>query len=188
MKATMNTAQLETLIVELAKAEKITKKNLAVLSRELLVHAIENKDASLVNKVMSSETLSPVNLRIARLYFDAFMPFAHVEVDRVENGKAVKVLHSFKNYSERRAVKLLEVVEQWLENPANDIWSWQEKEIQIDKKPAEYAAKLTKLVQKALADEEEGLDAIKILDAIIAGGVDPTAMAQLFANAQDKAA
>lgn len=188
MKATMNTAQLETLIVELAKAEKITKKTLAVLSRELLAHSIEHKDASLVNKVMSSETLSPVNLRIARLYFAEFMPFAQLLVDRVEGGKAKKVLHSFKQYSERRAEKVLEKTEAWLSVETNNIWVWSEDNVQMEVKPAEYAAKLTKLVQKALADDEEGLDTLKILDAIIAGGVNPVAIAEIFAKAQQQAA
>ena len=89
MKATLDIKQLNLLINQLSKAEKITKTNLSVLSRELLAHSIEHKDASLVNKMLGGDVLSPANLRIARLYFAEFMPFAQVLVDRIEGGKAV---------------------------------------------------------------------------------------------------
>lgn len=70
----------------------------------------------------------------------------------------------------------------------NDIWAWQSDNVQMEKKPADYASKLTKLVEKALSDDDEGLDALAILDAVIAGGVDPVAMADMLARAQDRAA
>jgi len=177
MKATLDIKQLNLLINQLSKAEKITKTNLSVLSRELLAHSIEHKDASLVNKVMSGDVLSPANLRIARLYFAEFMPFAQVLVDRIEGGKAVKQLAGFKNFSERRSVTMMEKVEAWLADDKNDIWVWQSDNVQ-----------LTKLVEKALSDADEGLDALAILDAVIAGGVDPVAMADMLARAQVKAA
>ena len=89
MKATLDIKQLNMLINQLSKAEKITKTNLSVLSRELLAHSIEHKDASLVNKMLGGDVLSPANLRIARLYIAEFMPFAQVQVDRIEGGTAV---------------------------------------------------------------------------------------------------
>lgn len=188
MKASFTLVQMEALIGELKKAERITKLNLSILSRELLIHSIEHKDASLVNKVMSGDVLSPANLRIARLYFAEFMPFAQVLVDRIEGGKAVKQLAGFKNFSERRSATMMEKVEAWLADDKNDIWAWQQDNVQMEKKPADYASKLTKLVEKALSDADEGLDALAILDAVIAGGVDPVAMADMLARAQDKAA
>ena len=188
MKATLDIKQLNLLINQLSKAEKITKTNLSVLSRELLAHSIEHKDASLVNKVMSGDVLSPANLRIARLYFAEFMPFAQVLVDRIEGGKAIKQLAGFKNFSVRRSATMMEKVEAWLADGKNDIWAWQQDNVQMEKKPADYASKLTKLVEKALSDADEGLDALAILDAVIAGGVDPVAMADMLARAQDKAA
>ena len=84
MKATLDIKQLNLLINQLSKAEKITKTNLSVLSRELLAHSIEHKDASLVNKMLGGDVLSPANLRIARLYFAEFMPFAQVLADLIE--------------------------------------------------------------------------------------------------------
>lgn len=188
MKATLDIKQLNLLIDQLSKAEKITKTNLSVLSRELLAHSIEHKDASLVNKVLGGDVLSPANLRIARLYFAEFMPFAQELVNRIEGGKAVKQLAGFKNFSVRRSATMMEKVEEWLADGKNDIWAWQQDNVQMEKKPADYAAKLTKLVQKALSDDDEGLSALAILDAVIAGGVDPVVMADILADAQDKAA
>lgn len=188
MKATLDIKQLTLLINQLSKAEKITKTNLSVLSRELLAHSIEHKDASLVNKMLGGDVLSPANLRIARLYFAEFMPFAQVLVDRIEGGKAVKQLAGFKNFSERRSASMMEKVEEWLADDKNDIWAWQSDNVQMEKKPADYASKLTKLVEKALSDADEGLDALAILDAVIAGGVDPVAMADMLTRAQVKAA
>lgn len=188
MKATLDIKQLNLLINQLSKAEKITKANLSVLSRELLAHSIEHKDASLVNKMLGGDVLSPANLRIARLYFAEFMPFAQVLVDRIEGGKAVKQLAGFKNFSERRSATMMEKVEAWLADDKNDIWAWQQDNVQMEKKPADYASKLTKLVEKALSDADEGLDALAILDAVIAGGVDPVAMADMLSRAQEKAA
>ena len=78
--------------------------------------------------------------------------------------------------------------EAWLADGKNDIWAWQQDNVQMEKKPADYASKLTKLVEKALSDADEGLDALAILDAVIAGGVDPVAMADMLARAQVKAA
>jgi len=174
MKATLDIKQLNLLINQLSKAEKITKTNLSVLSRELLAHSIEHKDASLVNKMLGGDVLSPANLRIARLYFAEFMPFAQVLVDRIEGGKAVKQLAGFKNFSERRSATMMEKVEAWLADDKNDIWAWQADNVQMEKKPADYASKLTKLVEKALSDADEGLDAV--------------AMADMLARAQEKAA
>lgn len=188
MKATLDIKQLTLLINQLSKAEKITKTNLSVLSRELLAHSIEHKDASLVNKVMSGDVLSPANLRIARLYFAELMPFAQVLVDRIEGGKAVKQLAGFKNFSERRSATMMEKVEAWLADDKNDIWVWQQDNVQMEKKPADYASKLTKLVEKALSDDDDGLDVLAILDAVIAGGVDPVAMAQFFSRPRVEAA
>lgn len=188
MKATLDIKQLSLLINQLSKAEKITKTNLSVLSRELLAHSIEHKDASLVNKVMSGDVLSPANLRIARLYFAEFMPFAQILVDRIEGGKAVKQLAGFKNFSERRSTTMMEKVEAWLGEEKNDIWTWQEANVKMEKKPADYASKLTKLVEKALSDDDEGLDTLAIIDAVIAGGIDPVAIAEMLGRVQGKAA
>lgn len=187
MKATMTIKELETAIASLAKAEKITKGVLGTLSRELLAHCIEHKDASLVNKVMSADTLSPANLRIARLYFREFMPFALVEVDRIVAGKATKELQAFKQFSERKADKIVPLVEEFLSNEENNIWTWQADNVQMEAKPKAYADKIAKLIEKALQDGEEGLTPAQILDAVIAGGCDVLAIVADLAK-QEKAA
>lgn len=169
IKSTMTTEQLQSLIARTFRAEKVSKQHLSTLSRELLAHAWEHKDCSVVNSLIIGEGLSPMNKRVACLYFVNFMPFSHEEVSNI-NGE--KTFSCFKNWSERKASKMFADVEAWLSDKTNDIWNWSNENVQVEKKPKEYADKITKLIQKALKDEKEGISVAELVEAVVKGGVE----------------
>jgi transcriptional/translational regulatory protein YebC/TACO1 len=149
-------ARIESGIVTLAKTERITKKVLSELSRTLVAYVYETGDVSLVNRTI--QVLTPVNKRVACLYFPTYIGWSFDEKTCMFGKKAKD-----KTYN-----KKLELATAYLEDEGNDIWRYAEDEIQLQAKPKNYGAKLTQLVTKALTDEDEGLSAKEVLFAILA--------------------
>jgi len=63
----------------LVKSERITKQMLGELSRDLLNYVLvdENHDIQPVNRTLRA--LTPMNRKVATLFFRAFMPFKYTE-------------------------------------------------------------------------------------------------------------
>jgi hypothetical protein len=151
-----NKETIESNIVLVAAAEKVTKAALRTLSRELIAYVYETDDIAMVNRLL--QVLTPVNKRVACLYFPTFIAWAFNE-KTCAFGKQSKAKAFNKKY---------EAACDWLKAESNDIWLWADNEIQMQVKPKNYGAKLTQLVTKALKDEDEGLTAKEILYAILA--------------------
>lgn len=148
-------------IEKLQKAEKITKKMLAELSRDVLeyINVDESNDIATVNRLL--DVLTPMNRKTAVLFFAEFLPFKHD--DRGVFGKKIK--------GEKRIAEKLEQAKAFLADEENNIWVWAESNIKVEKAPIDYAKKISKDVQKALSDEEDGITAGQVLAAVLEGGV-----------------
>lgn len=176
---------LSTKINSVRRAEKVTKARLSELSRELLTYvAIQESEAKdgmpsydvgMVNRLLA--VLTPVNKKVACLYFANFLPWKLEETTCVFTKRLKKV------FAEKQ-----EAMVEWLSDEANDIWKWAEDNVKIDEKPKDYAKRIASDVKKALEDEtEEGLDASEVLRAVMSAGIDINDLLALL-NAEEKAA
>lgn len=168
-------------IQTLAKHEKVTKEVLGQLSRGVLsLHLNEGDNrhnVNVVNKLLS--VLSPANQRIARLFFVAFLPYAF---DNEANtfGKLIKK-------EEKRELKYLAIAS-FLHEEDNDIWSWQAEHINMEAKPVDYSAKITKTIEVAMREDKGAFTPSQVLQAVFAAGVsvqDVVAMLDTIAKTEE---
>lgn len=171
MAATLKTinARIETI----AQAERVTKKELGLLSREIFEYTLEQWDSQVINRLLA--VLTPMNKRTAILYFQAFTPFKYVE-EAQEFGGIVKA-----NDNKARCEALMVA---FLGSDGN-IWTWAEQHVKVEPKEVDFLANITKNVKKAIeSDKGDG-----VLEAVLAGGVTPAdIMAVLAAMAQQEPA
>lgn len=152
-------AALETL----AQAERVTKEQLRVLSRDLLGALIGNADydehligdAQFVNRLLT--VLTPMNKKTAILYFKEFTGF-HFDEE----------VNQFTKKIQKGKDKHAEKVARFLEDPLNNIWSWADKHVKVEKKPFSMDS-VTKIIEKA-REETDGDDAA-VIRAVFEGGI-----------------
>lgn len=176
---TVHPANLILKISELSAAERITKKLLGELSRELLTHYQESGDVSLINLLLGAVEedgkfrLTPINWRFACQYFLAFIPHASnwEEIKEfVLKGKGKREPLVFQKKSGNRLKKIGNKLAEWLQDEKNNIWTWSAT-VKVEEVEKDYAAMVTKAVQNALDGEKGGLNVIDVIAAVLEGGV-----------------
>lgn len=155
-----NQKELNKTIDALAASEKVTKSALADLSRDLLVYVPETKDIAMVNRLLT--VLTPMNCKVAQQFFRTFLPW-HMPADDTVFGAMLK--------GDKRIANKLVDIEAFLANAENNIWSWANKNIDVVAKPKNYAKKISDLISKAIGDDEQGLNELDILKAVVNGGL-----------------
>lgn len=167
----LDTKILEQKIAELTVAERITKKLLGELSRDLLMLYKQDGNIDLINSLLGKcpETgkfrLTPMNRRIAGYYFNQFIPHASNYDEWSENQKLTLQFGS----KSKRKVKRFEgkpehCIDTWLENEANTIWNWSAENVETkNNAEVDYAALAAKAFQKAL---EAGCSKAELIDAL----------------------
>ena len=173
--ATLNLEQISVLIEEVTAAEKITKHGLSLLSRELLAFAYEHGDISPINSLLGCNAdgkfrLTPINWRIAVQYFDHFVAFtSNFEKDIKKfavKGEGKRVAMAFNKKSKAKFDAKLPLVEAWLLDTDNDIWSWS-NEIVLEAKAPDFIGNMIKSFQAALDEERGGFTFIEVMQALI---------------------
>lgn len=169
MKATIETIGVK--IATLADSERITKGLLSELSREVLTVVLldsgkEVKEGEAVTGTEDSRTinelinvLTPVNKKAAILFFQHFVPFVQATNEQGE-------FSSFGKKDKKAWEKKLELVNEFLDDPHNNLWTWADRNIEMAKKPYD-VAKVTKEIEKALKKANKG----DVIRAIMAGGL-----------------
>lgn len=151
----------------LAESERITKDALRSLSREclMLVHYESNKqgDISPINQVLS--VLTPVNKKAWIAFMQEFTGFIFGEAEQ----------RFTKKDKQRYEEKFLLACE-FLDDPANDIWSWAKTHLDVKVKPSPLES-LGKAVDKALnaKNKETGKNLYTkadILRTVLENGID----------------
>lgn len=150
----------------LAQAEKITRKVLAELSRDLLIYVPESNDIEAVNRLMN--VLTPMNKQAARLYFQHFLPWqAENDTDGVFQRFGKKL------QGEKKTQKKLDAIVLWLADESNNIWTWADQNIELKQK--DFKATVARAIAKALEGDEKTdtppLDRATLMEAIFEGGV-----------------
>lgn len=164
MKATL--ASVNVKIADLGAAEKITKRVLSELSREVLEVVLlddgtdTNKgteDSRTINELIN--VLTPVNRRAAVLFFKHFAPFV---IATNEQGEFV----GFGKKSKKHWDDKVEEVKEFLADPHQNIWTWSDRNIEMEQKPFD-VSKVTKTIESALKKAKKG----DVIRAIMASGL-----------------
>lgn len=159
------TAAFEASLEMLAQAEVVTKRELRELSRTVLVAHHETGDVSWINRLLG--VLTPMNRRTAVLYFKEFSGFSTNDTD------TVFVKKSRKNYDDDKA-KCME----FLAEPANNIWTWAERNVDVEKKPFN-VEKVGQVVKKAIKEKVSQADIIR---EVIKNGVEVESIIALLSE------
>lgn len=142
-------------IAALTQSEAVTKKELKELSRSVLTAVHETGDIGYVNRLVN--VLTPVNKKVARLFFKHFTGFSFDEVSLLFTKKSKKRYDgAFKHYVE------------FMADPNNNIWTWAEREINVEQKPYTEDI-LAKYLKGVMANR--GMTQMQVLRATIAAGV-----------------
>lgn len=160
-----NIDAINTKIETIANAERVTKQVLSELSRELLEFVVidDKQDIQPVNRLMA--VLTPVNRKVAVLYFKHFMAFMWDE----ENAK-------FVGKDKKKWDKKKELVVEFLDAPHNNIWTWADRNIEVEAKPYN-ASKVSKEIEKAIKNNISQKDIVR---AVLAGGLEMDAFLEVM--------
>lgn len=151
---------IEGRIEALAKAETVTKVELAAASRELLHYVPDTNDIGMVNRLMA--VLTRNNYRVAALFFAAFLPWKFDDEAGMFAGK-VK--------GEQKIANKLAAAKAFLAKEENNIWTWAEREVKIEARTKNYQAQIAQLVTRALNDEKQSISASAVIAGVILGGI-----------------
>jgi len=190
--AIKTTEQLRADIAAVRQAERVTKEKLSSLSRDLLNKWNNDHDPELINELLGHDdagkyTLTPLNWRIACMYFFTFVGAASNYTKDVEpyvtKGKGNRTPLVFglvgKNQQKRTAAKR----EAWLANEDNNIWTWSAENVTMQDKNIDYAKQITKAVTDAVSEDKGNLSLIQVLDAVLA--VEGVSMADIMNTVND---
>lgn len=159
-------------IARVAEAERITKPLLSELSREILEVVLINsgkevaegeavkgtEDSRTINELL--DVLTPVNKRACILFFKHFAPFM---IATNEAGE----FQSFGKKNKKAWEEKVKDVEDFLNDPHNNIWTWSDRNIEMEQKPFD-VKKVTKVIESALKKANKG----DVIRAIMAGGLE----------------
>ena len=151
----------------IAAAEKITRSELGNLSRELLVYVPDTQDIDIVNRLLG--VLTPMNRKTAILFFTHFLPW---QVENDADGtfnRFGKMLQG-----EKKIAKRMDAITEFLKDESNNIWTWADENVQIDKKK-DFKGMIAKAIKKALEGDEKSdtpaLSKDEVFAAIFDGGI-----------------
>jgi hypothetical protein len=141
----------------LAQSEHVTKRELLALSRSVLEATHETGDIQYVNKLIA--VLTPVNKKVAILFFKHFVGFSYDDTLKMFTKK------SKKHYDEafKRSIA-------FLSDPHNNIWSWAEPHVEVNKK-AFALDNVTHYLQLAMQKaKDSNLSNVDLMRAVIKAG------------------
>jgi hypothetical protein len=115
----------------IANAEKITRKEMAALSRELLVYVPNTNDIDVVNRLLGVFTV--MNRKSAIMFFSHFLPW---EKETDKDGSFVRFGKMFKG--EKSYNKKVKLIEAFLADEENNFWNWVDDNIEV--KPRDLGA------------------------------------------------
>lgn len=151
-------ARFNVALNDLTKAEKVTRSTLMELSRSVLPIVHETGDIGYVNRILV--VLSPMNKRMAIEFFREFSGF------RFDDKKGEFVSKDKKRFDECVAAFV-----KFLEDPLNNIWSWAEKNLEVEKKEFDFGQlkkQTDSLLKKA---DKNGFKKADVLRAMMESGI-----------------
>lgn len=148
-------ATFATNIKDLTKAEKVTKQLVMELSRSVLEATHATVEPRYMNEFI--QALSPVNKKVAVMYFTEFSGF------RVEG-------NTFTKKDKANYEKASDAARLFLEDPHNNMWTWADREVDMKKKDfdiSQVTQGMQRFIKKA---EEANLSQADVLRAVFKAG------------------
>jgi hypothetical protein len=143
----------------LAHSERVTREQLRALSRTVLEAHHATEDVGYVNRLI--EVLTPINRKVAVKYFEHFGGF-HFD----------DALGRFTKKSKKRYAESDALATAFLEDPLNNIWSWAERNIEIQKKDFELSQVTAAMGTYLKKAKKAGISQADVLKAVLAAGVE----------------
>lgn len=141
----------------IAQAEMVTKRELMSLSRTVLEFVHETGDIGPVNRLMA--VLTPVNKRVAKLFFVHFTGFHFDDTSML-----------FLKKSKKRYADALVAYREWIADPHNNIWTWAARHVEVEAKPFT-ADKVKAYMTKALKDAAAaGMSELDVFRGVFGAG------------------
>ena len=143
----------------LLQSEQVTKRELRSLSRTVLEATHETGDIAYVNRLIG--VLSPVNRKVCIIYFKHFTGFSFDDK-----------LGLFTKKSKKRYAKAFAEYVQFIAEPGNNVWTWAERNIEVEVKPfsvEKFGTYMKGALQKA---HDDGVSNADVMRAIIKAGMD----------------
>lgn len=156
----------------LAQSESVTKRELRTLSRSVLEYSIETGDVGVVNRLLNA--LTPVNRKVCVVFFKHFVAFKYHEDTHQFTAKAPK------QWDEK-----LKLAKEFLADPMNNIWTWADRNIEIQKKDFaldQVTDAFKKFVKKA---QSVNLTQKDVLKAVLQSGVELDTVLALMGEMYD---
>jgi hypothetical protein len=146
-------------VVRLQRSEKITRETLRVLSRTVLEALHATEDIGYVNRLI--EVLTPVNRKVAVKYFEHFGGF-HFD----------DAMKRFTKKSGKRYDECEKLATAFLEDPLNNLWSWAERNIEIQKKDFSLQQVTESMMGYMKKAKKANISQVDVLKAVLAAGVE----------------
>lgn len=167
-------------ITELQQAETVTKKLLGTLSRQLLAYTVRTEDVRPINALLGNgdndkPVLTPMNFKVACKYFHAFLPFTSnwsEASEYVNNSQGKRIALKFSKKNKKQFDDKSIVILEWLEDRKNNIWTWADDNIQLEKRPTDWRKLLTNACTNA--KEKGDLNVLDIMQCVCESGIELT--------------
>lgn len=160
-------------IIALAGAEKITKAVLLDLSRSVLEAHHVTEDVGYINRLIA--VLTPVNKKVAVLYFQAFSGFKYsAEAQQFTNKNK-------KDYDACHKAAL-----EFLEDPLNNIWTWAAREVEIEAKEFDLARLKKNLEATLKKSKDNGISQLQVIETMMEAGLELDTLIALMGKIEGK--
>ena len=173
MSVAFNKAAFETAfaasMLALAGSEKITKAELMVQSRAIMEATHVTGDIGYVNRLLT--ILTPVNRKVAKAFFEHFTGFSYDEVHA-----------HFTTKSKKRYDAAAKLANEFLEDPLNNIWSWADRNIEVQKKDFDLAQVTDAIKNFEKKAKKVGLTQKDVIKAVLAAGVELDTLLELMTD------
>lgn len=156
-------------IERLAIAETFTKKTLADLSRELLDFTVQTGDIRPINALLSGTTLTAMNFKIAAKYFHNFLPFSSnfaEASDYINRSEGVRMPVQFGSKNKKTFDAKCEAIDAWLTIVDNNIWTWADQNVTLEKKEVDWNKRISKAIEGGLENGLSKRDVLELLSTL----------------------
>lgn len=149
-------ASIATRIDAIKASEAVTKLELGLVSRELLLYVPDSKDIGAVNRLI--DVLTPKNREMAVIFFRNFLPWNYDDTANMFVGMVT---------GDAKRKRKLDATAVFLKKEENNIWTWAKVNIAPMERAKNYAGRIQSVINAALHDEKAPLSEAEVFSAII---------------------
>lgn len=148
-------ASIATRIDAIKASEAVTKLELGIVSRELLMYVPDSKDIGAVNRLI--EVLTPKNKEMAVIFFKNFLPWNYDDTANMFVGMVS---------GETKRKRKFDAITKFIKDENNNIWTWAKINIAPMERAKNYAGRIQSVISAALNDDKNPLSEMEVFSAI----------------------